>query len=306
MNPKRIMKTENHIEQLQQHAIPDRVLIERGNGGLARIRIKTDQSTAEIYPHGAHVTGFEKNGEPALLFMSRSSQFAEGQPIRGGVPIVFPWFGPRQGSSMHGFGRLTSWDVCAAAVTSGGGVQLRFELPHAVVKGHGLDARVHYVVTVSDTLTLQLTVANASPSVPVTFESCLHTYFNVGDIGAVSITGLKDVSYLDRLDDSARKVEADDAVRIRSEVDRTYLAATGPVEIHDPSLRRILRVEKSGSESTVVWNPWVAKSKAMPDFGDEEYRQMVCVESGNVGDHRVTLEPGHSATLKVVLSSRAI
>jgi len=28
----------------------------------------------------------------------------------------------------------------------------------------------------------------------------------------------------------------------------------------------------------VVWNPWQAKAAAMADFGDGEYRGMVCVE----------------------------
>jgi D-hexose-6-phosphate mutarotase len=301
-----MMKHEPNLELLQPHAIPERILIEPGQGGLERIRVRTAQSTAEIYPHGAHVTGFQKCGEPALLFMSQSSQFAPGQPIRGGVPIVFPWFGPREGASAHGFGRLTRWDLCETAATPEGHVRLRFELPPSAVKNHGLDARVHYEVTVGSTLTMELSVTNPAAKAALTFETCLHTYFAVGDIGAVSITGLKGVSYLDRLESSACKVEAAEAVRFSCEVDRTYQETTGPVEIRDMSLRRVICVEKSGSNSTVVWNPWVAKSKAMPDFGNEEYQRMVCVESGNVADQRVTLEPGCSTTLKVVLSSRPI
>ena len=46
--------------------------------------------------------------------MSGSSLFAENKPIRGGVPICFPWFGPREGdpkSPAHGFARLTDWSV---------------------------------------------------------------------------------------------------------------------------------------------------------------------------------------------------
>jgi glucose-6-phosphate 1-epimerase len=78
------------------------------------------------------------------------------------------------------------------------------------------------------------------------------------------------------------------------------------VEIHDGKFRRTIRVEKRGSVSTVVWNPWVAKSRAMPDFGDEEFRQMVCVESGNVGQNKITLAPGKSAVLKVILSSQPV
>ena len=86
-------------------------------------------------------------------------------------------------------------------------------------------------------------------------------------------------------------------------MDRIYLNTSHPVEIHDASLRRIIRVEKEGSASTVLWNPWIAKAKAMSDFGDEEYRQMVCVESGNVAENRITLPSGQTVQLKVKLSS---
>ena len=86
-------------------------------------------------------------------------------------------------------------------------------------------------------------------------------------------------------------------------MDRVYLDTTGQVEIVDSALRRKIRVEKSSSASTVVWNPWTAKAKQMTDFGDEEYRQMVCVESGNVRTNRLVLAPGEFSNLKVVLSS---
>jgi D-hexose-6-phosphate mutarotase len=106
------------------------------------------------------------------------------------------------------------------------------------------------------------------------------------------------------MDHSARKVESSDAIRIDTEVDRVYLNTTAAVEIHDAKLRRVIREEKSGSASTVVWNPWIAKSKAMSDFGDDEFKRMVCVESGNVAENQIVLGPGKSAALKVVLSSR--
>ncbi len=89
-------------------------------------------------------------------------------------------------------------------------------------------------------------------------------------------------------------------------MDRAYLNTTHAVDIHDSSLGRTIRVEKSGSHSTVVWNPWIAKAKAMSDFGDDEYLRMVCVESGNVADNRLTLAPGKNASLKIKLSSAAL
>ena len=78
------------------------------------------------------------------------------------------------------------------------------------------------------------------------------------------------------------------------------------MEILDPRLGRKILVEKQGSASTVVWNPWIAKSRQMPDFGDEEYERMICVESGNVGKNEIKLAPGQSAVLKVKLSSETL
>ena len=83
-----------------------------------------------------------------------------------------------------------------------------------------------------------------------------------------------------------------------------YQGRAQPVFIEDGTLHRTIHINKTGSASTVVWNPWVAKARAMADFGDEEYHRMVCVESGNVGPNQITLAPGASSALKVVLSSQ--
>ncbi len=71
------------------------------------------------------------------------------------------------------------------------------------------------------------------------------------------------------------------------------------MEIHDSSLQRRIRIEKSGSLSTVVWNPWVDKAEQMPDFGGDEFQKMICVESGNVAENRVILPAGKTAALKI-------
>jgi D-hexose-6-phosphate mutarotase len=162
------------------------------------------------------------------------------------------------------------------------------------------------MVTVNQALTLQLIVTNQSKDAEFTFENCLHTYFDVGDVTAISINGLKGLSYLDTVAGVLEKTETGEAVRIASEVDRLYLNATGTVEILDPRLGRKIRVEKQGSASTVVWNPWIAKARRMPDFGDEEYARMICVESGNVASNSISLPPGESSTLTVKLSSETL
>ena len=283
-----------------------RVTFLDGQGELPMLEISTAWSTAEIYLHGAHVTQFRKKDEPPLLFVSQCSRFNEGQPIRGGIPVVFPWFGPREGLGQHGFARVKIWDLKEFAPAPDGSVSVRFRLPDCPEASAFPPFTADYSVTVNQSLTLQLVVTNQSKDAEFTFENCLHSYFEVGDVTAISIHGLNGLSYLDTVAGCVEKTEASNSLRIASEVDRIYLNATGTVEILDPRLGRKIRVEKQGSASTVVWNPWIAKARRMPDFGDQEYARMICVESGNVASNSITLPPGGSSTLTVKLSSETL
>jgi D-hexose-6-phosphate mutarotase len=291
--------------QLRKHEIPGRVAVAEGNGGLPKIVVTTKTSTAEIYLLGAHVTGFQKNGGPPLLFMSAKSWFAPGQPIRGGVPVCFPWFGAREGDVVHGFARITEWELAKTSAAAGA-VTLHFRLPEIPGRPAWKNLHTEFVVTVSDKLTMELIATNNSPTV-MEIENCLHTYFHVGDINQVSITGLKSAPYLDNAagGNGVRKVENDSALRITKETNRVYPDNTATVEIRDDNFKRTIRVEKSGSNSTVVWNPWTTQ-KLPDDFDPAEHRHMVCVESGNVKQNRISLVPGKSAALKVILSSQSV
>jgi glucose-6-phosphate 1-epimerase len=289
---------------LKQFEIADRVRLETP-GELTKIIVTSKFSTAEIYLHGAHVTHFQKHGEPPLIFLSEKSFFTTNKAIRGGVPICFPWFGAREGNVMHGFARLSAWELTETAATADGQVKLTFLLPEYFLTQAGWPtAKVNFIVTVGEMLTMELRVENTS-SQDFVFEDCLHTYFAVGDISQTTIAGLTGIHYLDKTDHFADKLETNDAIRIAAEVDRIYLNTTGTVEIYDAKLRRKITVEKSGSASTVLWNPWIKNAQAMTDFGDDEYLKMVCVESGNVRDSKIPLAPGKSAALKVVLGSEA-
>lgn len=264
------------------------------------MEVITPWSQAEVYLQGAHVTQFQKHGEPPLLFLSQCSRFEIGAPIRGGMPIIFPWFGkPADKPGQHGVARIREWDLKEVTSPADGSVVLRFQLPE---QPESAGCVVEYVVSVGSSLGAELVVTNQARD-DITFEDCLHTYFSVGGIEAVSVAGLRGVDYLDALESRSRKTEAADAIRFTSEVDRIYFNTPHPVEIRDESLSRIVRIEKEHSLSTVVWNPWIAKAKAMPDYGDDEYQRMVCVESGNVALNAITLGPGATSRLKVRLSS---
>ncbi len=271
-----------------------------GRGGLPLVQIQTPWSTAEIYLQGACVTHFEPHGAPPVLFLSEKSRFQKDAAIRGGIPIIFPWFGKPAGrATQHGFARVREWELVEVSKQSDGSVIAHFSFPpSAELRSIPVD----YYVTVSRTLTAELVVTNYSGR-DFPFENCLHTYFHVGDISQTSVTGLQGVEYLDALANRTRTREANDAIRFTGEVDRIYLNTPHTVKIHDAALRRVIEVEKENSLATVVWNPWIAKAQAMSDFGDREYLRMVCVESGNVAENQITLGDGQEARLKILLRS---
>jgi glucose-6-phosphate 1-epimerase len=282
-----------------------RIVFSKGNGGLPKIEIRTEHCDAEIYLQGAHVTKFQRKGEPPLLFLSDKSRFEKGHPIRGGVPIIFPWFGAQEGrNGMHGFARNQGWGL-NEIVHGSNDVTLKFTLPNSPAASGFPKFLAEYFVTVGEMLSLELRVTNQSQE-KVAFDNCLHTYFTVGDISAVSVGGLKGAEYLDKVDNFARKTESNDTIKFSFETDRVYLNTKSACEIHDAHLCRKIIVEKEGSNSTVVWNPWIEKSKAMADFGDEEYLRMVCVESGNVSENKIFLPPGERSSLKVNLRTNAM
>ena len=291
-------------EKLRRLEIPGRVDIVTGRGGLPLVKIRTPWSTAEIYPLGGHVAHFQKNGEPPLLFLSAKSHFAPGKPIRGGVPICYPWFGPRDGEPAHGFARLAEWTLVKAEAAPDGAVTVQFALPSLPGREAWKNLRTEFIVTVGETLTMELLAANESCDETLELENCLHTYFQVGDISAVSLTGLQNAPFDDFAAGTAgaRKVETEPALQIARETNRVYPDNAAVVEIRDAKLNRTIRVEKFNSKSTVVWNPWTTQ-KLPDDFDPAEYAQMVCVESGNVKQNKLVLGPGQSSALMVVLHS---
>src|SRR5208282_4978314 len=203
----------------------------------------------------------------------------------------------------HGFARITEWELVKTFATPDGTVTLNFRLPEIPERPNWKNLRTEFVVTVSDKLTMELTATNNS-SAAMEIENCLHTYFHVGDINQVSITGLQGTPFLDNAAGSngARKVENDSVLRITKETNRIYPDSTGKVEIRDDNLKRKIRIEKSGSNSTVVWNPWTTQ-KLPDDFDPAEHKQMVCVESGNVKQNKILLAPRKTSALKVILGS---
>jgi glucose-6-phosphate 1-epimerase len=287
-------------------SLPSGVHLDTGRGGLSRLSIDTRACSAELYLHGAHLCRWQPRSQPhPVLWMSGASRFETGAPIRGGVPICFPWFGPKAGdpsAPVHGVARINLWSLDSVAAESDGAIAVRLGLASGPQTGALVPwaFALAFELRLGRTLSMSLSVTNPGET-PVTFEEALHTYLAVGDVRQVSVAGLEGATYLDKVDGAIRKTQSGDLIAIGGETDRLYLDTEAAITLTDPGFGRRIRVEKTGSRSSVVWNPWVGKSRSMPDFGDNEWPGMICVETANAADNAVSLPPHASHTMTASL-----
>jgi glucose-6-phosphate 1-epimerase len=278
-----------------------------GPGGLMCLDLSTAHSTARIFLQGAHVASFQRNGEQPLLFLSSESVFAPGKAIRGGVPVIFPWFGARAGDSAspaHGFARTCEWNVASISQDQSGAVSVVFTLSDSPETRAlwPFEFQLRYEIVVGTELGMSLRVENRSAE-SFQYEEALHTYFLVSDVRNVRIEGLLGAEYIDKVDGFRRKTQDAPLIEITAETDRVYAGTRTTCTAADPGMLRVIRVVKEGSDTTVVWNPWIAKSAAMSDFGDDEWPTMLCIETANAGENAVTLDPGAAHVMRATVSS---
>ena len=292
----------------ERFAVPGVLGFEKTSSGLVFARVTAPAASATVYLHGAHLTDWQPAGFAPVLFLSARTELMPGKAIRGGIPVIFPWFGPRRDGKpgpSHGFVRTSEWELAFAAV-AGDEVHLAFTLgPNEVSRSFGFDHfRLAYRVTIGRTLTLELTVANDSGSeaTALQFEEALHTYFAVADVEKAALAGLGGTAYLDKRDEARRKLQPDGPMQLTGTTDRVYLATEATCAIDDDDGQRKIVIEKQGSHTTVVWNPWAELAATLPDMEPDGWRKMLCVETANVGESAVTLQPGATHTMRVVIS----
>ncbi len=290
---------------LRVREIPGVVDLTEAPTGLVQVDIHSPLATARLYVDGGHIAQYQPAGAEPLLFLSRESKLVPGTAIRGGVPICFPWFGPKAGdpaAKMHGFARIVDWELEATAQEADGSVTVVLLLQSSAhtraLWPH--DFTLRHRVNIGAALRMTLETHNSGPA-PFTFETALHTYFAVADVREVQVTGLEGASYLDKTDGGKLKTLGDAPLRFDAETDRVFANHRGTCVIDDRAGGRKIVIEKSGSDTTVVWNPWIAKAAAMADFGDDEWPKMLCIETANTGANAVTLAPGATHAMTAVV-----
>lgn len=249
---------------------------------------------ARISLEGAHLISCVPTGENPLLWMSPTDPQEPGTPLRGGIPICWPWFSGERPGPAHGIARTSQW-VLTETTSAPHQLRLVLELPEESIARQLSDEkwqlRVEFLL--GQTLSVSLTTTNINDR-PQPLSQALHSYLPVQSIDSVQLRGLEEAKYLDQLTGAPAETEHG-AVTFGGEVDRIYYDHSTPIQLHDGNDQML--ISRGGSRSVVVWNPWIAKSARLGQFPDDGYLSMVCVEAANAGPDARILKPGEAHTL---------
>lgn len=271
---------------------------------LVFITVSNKYADADICLYGAHITSFRPHNSMDLLWMSPDSSFELGKPIRGGIPVCFPWFGPHKTDPekpQHGFGRLMYWEVISTSTNASGESVVRLQLCSSdETKAYWpYDFCAEMTFVVGKTLTATLKVTNTSGQ-PFDYTCALHTYYSLSAIESISIEGLKGTTYFDQLTGEFG-IQEGEPLEITDALTRHYLNTESQVVIADSAFRRRIKVDKTGSKVTTVWNPGAETCAKIGDLPDDGFETFVCVEATNAFDYPVKLAAGESFETSTII-----
>jgi len=293
------------METYKEFCKPGQTWVEPGQGGLPLLHIHNGYADCEVFLHGAHVARFQPKGQPDVLWMSPYSVYGEGKPIRGGIPVCFPWFGPhrtRPELPQHGFARLRIWELVSIGYLPNGKTQVVLSLDddEGTLSAWPYHFHAEMRITVGADLTMALLVRNTGKE-EFSCEEAFHTYFSVSSPLACEIQGLDGVGYIDRTHNDARKTQSG-PLRVTCEMVKAFMGAPVSCQLVDDqaSGTRRIKVEQEGMGAMVVWNPWEAAAQRNPEIL-EGWQQYVCIESANVLDCPIVFLPGdsHLSTMRL-------
>ncbi|KAI3866678.1 hypothetical protein MKX03_030564 [Papaver bracteatum] len=268
--------------------------------GIDQVVLRSPRgASARISLYGGLVTSWRNDRGEELLFTSSKAILKAPKGMQGGIPICFPQFGSCGLLEKNGFARNKTWTIDnnppplpTNDSTGKAFVDLLLKPSEEDLKSwpHSFEFRLRVSLATNGDITMISRIRNID-SKPFSFSFAYHTYLSVSDISEVRIEGLETLDYLDYLCQKQRFTEQGDAITFENEVDRVYLSSPNIVAVLDHEKKRTFVIRKEGLPDVVVWNPWEKKSKTMTDFGDEEYKQMLCVDAAVI-EKPIMLKPG--------------
>lgn len=245
-------------------------------GELPIIVINHHIGFAAIAFQGAHLLTWQPSTETnPVLWLSPKSSFEHKKPIRGGIPICWPWFCDKYKTDpFHGFARISTWELSDYQEN-----QNSFQLLFTLVDNE-------------ETRTIWPFSFKLLASFIFSFDECilkleslgefkntaaLHTYFNIADINKVSILGTGK-----QYDDSVHgglKELGDCHLTINKEIGAIFTNPETMTTLLDEQIQRRIQISHFNNSNVVIWNPWIKRSKNISDLPDNAYKTMLCIET---------------------------
>ena len=283
------------------------VTVKEDYPGFPILEIKTEEASAEVSVYGAQVLKWVPKEHEPVLYLSPKAIFEKGKAIRGGVPICWPWFNAHPENPefpSHGFARISMWNLLSCEQVDKD-IVLTFQLPctEETKKFFPHDFELTATITIGAKLDVFLKTKNLGEK-SFQISGALHSYLAVGDISRTQIEGLLQASYLDCVGEPTEKDQTE-PLKITEEIDRIYKSMASHL-VRDLDNHRSIFVDKTGSRSTVVWNPWKDRAKEIKDLPDRDYTEFVCVETSNAWTDRPTVRPNMPHTLGTTIGLRPL
>lgn len=272
--------------------------------GLPLLVVNTALCSAVISLQGAHLLEFAAQGSDPLLWLSPNCDFTPGTPLRGGVPLCLPWFGPHptdKSKPKHGFARNIFWQLSEAHLGQTGEVELEFLLVSEASELFPYDFSAELRMLLGQSASLELTINNTD-SEAFDLSWAMHHYYRVDSAIGTRVFGLAGTRYKDNLESLVEKEQAGELVIDRA-LDRVYPAISNPLRIE--SNLSTIEIEHINCPSVIAWNPGPEAAAKMGDVGEGQDKYFLCVERGAVLAEAIRLEAGFSNTAKVTFRSSA-
>lgn len=259
------------------------------------ISLENDKAKCKLALWGADLFSYCPKGEEHDVFwLGDLNKFDHSQAIRGGVPVCWLRFAAEKLNDnlpRHGFARISDWQVQNVVSNS---QKSEIELYLQPDEKYNLSVSAKLLIKISDKLEYCLETTNNGAE-DFSFSEALHCYFNISSLENITIKGLSGHQYKSSLD--GKIYELTDDLQIGGEFDAAFLNHSGNIEIVDKGYKRKICIEKSGSKSTVVWNP----AKDLAEMSAGQYKQFVCVEPANQGDCFVRLKSHETHRISMVI-----
>jgi len=290
-------------EPMTDQTLPAGVTRTKDPGGRDALSLSSGGTSVLVAMLGAQVLDFRAATGDVLWSATRAA-YEPGKPVRGGVPLVFPWFGDHPTDPKlpaHGFARNLEWRLAHANNDPEVVLETTDDAGTRAMWPHAFRLRLSVSLASPTALRLVLTVENSGDR-EFSFEEALHTYFAVGDVATATVHGLEGVAFAEHAAAPEAKWDPRQPLAFRAETDRIFQGVPETLELRAPALSRRIALTTRDARSAIVWNPWPAKTARLSQMAPDDWKTFCCIENANVRENAVKLPPGAAHRMSLTIA----